>query len=175
MTAEQFRFFVLATAWSVTNMTDGRIEKEDLYLIPFASEDEPPALVKLGVWSITDTGWLISDFLSTQTSAAQLEASLLNRRKADAERQRKKYEKDKASQGQDDPSSREAHVRFEGKERQGKERQGKAFDEGTPTESRTAQTNPDYCAHPDCNDRLTDFYRREGIRFCFMHQEATAA
>lgn len=130
-TPEQFRLFVLATAWAVSNMTDGHIDRDDLPLIPFASAPIAEGLVKADLWKATERGWIITDFAKTQTSAAQIEAALLNRRKADADRQRKKYERDK-DKGMDDPtppdnqSSREVHVRIEGKERQGKERQSSA-------------------------------------------------
>lgn len=95
MTPEQFRLFVLATAWAVSNMTDGHIEDADLPLISFANQQDALGLTQAGVWTRTDEGWLITDFQKTQTSAALLEASLVNRRKADAERQKKKYDRDK--------------------------------------------------------------------------------
>src|SRR5699024_7153664 len=109
--------------WSVSNMTDGRIELEDHALIPFWSDDDMAHLVKAGLWKISKDGHKIADFLATQTSAAQLEASLMNRRAADAERQKKKYWRDKEKLEEaitdlpDEPHqvSRDSHVRFEGK------------------------------------------------------------
>lgn len=129
-TPEQFRLFVLATAWAVTNMTDGLIEDADLPLIPFADISLAEGLVDAGLWTRTEMGWIITDFQKTQTSAAQIEAALVNRRKADADRQKKKYDRDKVKGNPspdptDNQPSREPHVRNEGKERQGKERQGK--------------------------------------------------
>lgn len=133
MPADAFRFFVLATAWSVSNKTDGLIERDDLYLIPFADEDAPALLVKQGLWTVTEAGWMIVDFNVTQTSAAQMEASLANRRKADADRQKKKYDRDKKKEHSQ--SSRENNVRIEGK---AEARQGKAkasLDEGYLSEA----------------------------------------
>lgn len=150
MTPEQFRFFVLATAWSVSNMTDGHIPAADLPLIPFATEVSPGALVDLGLWDSTEGGWTITDFAKTQTSAAQAEAALRNRRKADAERQRKKYERDKSKEDESPDSapsnqlSREPHVSFEGKERQGKERQGSLRQEPSEVEYPTDPRGVEY-------------------------------
>lgn len=121
-TPEQFRLFVLATAWAVSNMTDGLIEESDLPLIPFASTTLAEGLVEAGLWTRTERGWIITDFHKTQTSAAQIEAALINRRRADAERQKKKYDRDRGKETPsqdptDNRSSREPHVRIEGKER----------------------------------------------------------
>lgn len=90
-----FRLFVTGSAWSVSNMTDGLIPSDDFPLIPLAQPHDADELVRLGLWSEMGSGWLIADFQKTQTSAAQLEASAMNRRLADAERKRKKYWKDK--------------------------------------------------------------------------------
>lgn len=90
-----FRLFVIGSAWSVSNMTDGLIPSDDFPLIPLAQPHDAEELVRLGLWSEMGAGWLIADFQKTQTSAAQLEASAMNRRLADAERKRKKYWKDK--------------------------------------------------------------------------------
>lgn len=157
-TPEQFRFFVLATAWSVSNMTDGRIEKADLYLIPFASEDEPEALVQKELWTQTENGWLITDFQKTQSSAAQLEAALLNRRENERKRQQKKREAEKgesrelsrdshvteAKKGQEVQMTRDGHVTSEGKA-EAEVRKGKAsFYEGIPS----TETVSDYPTDP---------------------------
>lgn len=182
-TPEQFRLFVLATAWAVSNMTDGRIDHDDLALIPFAGIPLAEGLVKADLWTPTEGGWVITDFAKTQTSAAQIEAALLNRRKVDAERQKKKYDRDKDKGMQnpdptDDPTSREDHVRIEGKERKGKERQGKALYEGSSqvTSDKPALTNvnrssrplrsfPD-CSTPDCDGKLNQAAVDAGNDFC---------
>lgn len=121
-----FRQLVLGTAWSVSNGTDGFISHDDLPLITYASPEHAAELVTRELWSDTEGGWQIVDFQKHQTSAAQMEAVLENRRKADRERQQRKRAKGNEgptpspSQGQ----SRDGHVTFEGEERKGKARQG---------------------------------------------------
>ncbi len=182
-TPEQFRLFVLATAWAVSNMTDGHIDHDDLALIPFAGIPLAEGLVKADLWTPTERGWIITDFAKTQTSAAQIEAALINRRKLDAERQKKKYDRDRANGMQspdltDDPTSRDPHVRIEGKERKGKERQGKALYEGSSQvtsdkpalsqvnrSSRPLRSFPD-CSTPGCDGKLNQAAMDAGNDFC---------
>ncbi|MGO2166660.1 hypothetical protein [Corynebacterium casei] len=119
-TPTAFRLFVIGSAWSVSNMTDGLIPSDDFPLIPLAQTHDADALVSLGLWSKVDAGWRINDFLKIQTSASQMEASLANRKAADAERQRKKYARDKEKreqeiEGESTQASRETHVRIEGR------------------------------------------------------------
>ena len=137
--------------------------------------------MKAGLWATTERGWVITDFAKTQTSAAQIEASLMNRRKLDAERQKKKYDRDKDKDMQspdptDNQSSRDPHVRIEGKERRGKERQGKALYEGTsqvekpslsevPRLSRPLLSFPD-CSTPDCDGKLNQRAVDAGNDYC---------
>lgn len=126
--APAFRQFVFGTAWSVSNGTDGFIAHEDLPLVQFATAEHAAELVTRELWSESDKGYQIVDFQKHQTSAAQMDAVLENRRKADRERQARKRAKEKEdtdtpkSQGQ----SRDCHVTFEGKERQGEARKGRS-------------------------------------------------
>lgn len=112
-----FRQFVLGTAWSVSNMTDGFISHEDLPLVQFSSPEQAAELVRLDLWREDKAGYVITDFQKFQTSAAQLETALENRRKNERERQARKRSKDKEeldpteSQGQ----SRDGHVTSEGR------------------------------------------------------------
>ncbi len=85
LTPEQFRLFVMATAWSVTNRTDGVIETVDLQLVPFATAADAGVLVGAGLWNRTDLGWLIVEYSDTQTSSAQLD-QLNETRRRDRER-----------------------------------------------------------------------------------------
>lgn len=115
-----FRLFVIGSAWAVSNMTDGKIPADDFPLIPLAQPHDADELVKLGLWSEDDAGWRVNDFLKIQTSASQMEASLANRKAADAERQRRKYARDKEKREQEleggsIQTSRESHVRIEGR------------------------------------------------------------
>ncbi|MGJ9372259.1 hypothetical protein [Nesterenkonia sp. CF4.4] len=137
--APAFRQFVLGTAWSVSNMTDGAIPYEDLPLVTFSSTDSAAELVKLGLWNTTKDGYQIADFQKYQTSAAVAEAVLENRRKADRERQARKRSKEKEdqepteSQGQ----SRDGHVTSEGEEtqEQGEEDLGAGSSEEVDTQT----------------------------------------
>jgi len=99
-------------------MTDGQIESADLPLIPLAQDHDADELVNLGLWAKTDKGWQIIDYMKTQTSAAQMETALENRRKADRERQAKARARKKAEQ-EEPPSqvqnSRDGHVTSEGR------------------------------------------------------------
>lgn len=182
LSATAFRLYVVATAWSVSNMTDGRIELEDHALIPFWNDDDMSQLVKAGLWKVDKDGHKIADFLATQTSAAQLEASLMNRRLADAERQKKKYWRDKAKLEEatkdlpDKPNqvSRESHVRFEGKAEEEAEAEDQAEDQVQPInqtiqsvpdqETFDAQTgelfDPNHCK--GCGAKLTAYMKRQG-------------
>ncbi len=161
---EHFRLFVLANAWAVSNMTDGAVSQEDLYLIPFADESGPDALVQQGLWSPAPDGWVISDFLKIQTSAAKLEAALENRREADRIRQRRKREGDKPS---DNQPSRDRHVTVEGKEEEEAEAEERLSTKAVPQErnasekirpapnhsSRLLRSFPD-CSTPGCDGKL---------------------
>jgi hypothetical protein len=78
---ENFRSFVMALVWSVSNRTDGCIEPEDLALIPTFVVGASDALVKAGLWTRLDYGWRINDFGITQTSRNDLEVLENNRRR----------------------------------------------------------------------------------------------
>ncbi|WP_218220240.1 hypothetical protein [Nesterenkonia sp. Act20] len=84
-----FRQFVLGTAWSVSNMTDGFISHEDLPLVQFSSTEHAAELVNLGLWKQDDNGYLIADFQKFQTSAAQMGASTENRLERDRTRKQR--------------------------------------------------------------------------------------
>lgn len=119
-TPTAFRLFVIGSAWAVSNMTDGKIPADDFPLIPLAQPHDADELVRLGLWAVTDTGWQITDFLKVQTSAAQMEAALENRREADRVRQAKARAKRKAAAEEaestpDNQASRDGHVTVEGR------------------------------------------------------------
>ena len=68
-----FRTFVTALIWAVANRTDGVIEREDLALIPNFAANAVREFVDAGLWTPLEQGWLITDFMETQTSRAQLQ------------------------------------------------------------------------------------------------------
>lgn len=187
-TPEAFRLFVFATAWSVSNMTDGKIPEEDLPLIPMANTNSADELVKRGLWKKEGSEWIISDFAKTQTSASQMEASLANRKAADAERQRKKYHRDKAkreeakrqtsredhvTEGKDFQLSREPHVRIEGRGKAEAEARTKeptnseqSFDSKTgevfDPASDPWNTSDPWGNQESSSDPVAEFYRQAG-------------
>ncbi|TLP75511.1 hypothetical protein [Nesterenkonia sphaerica] len=128
LTPPTFRTFVMATAWSVSNMTDGAIPTADLPLVPFSSPEHATELVNAGLWAESEDGYQIVEYAKHQTSAAQVEHALEARREADRKRQAKKRERD-SSDSESRGQSRDGHVTSEGKERQGKARKGKALEE----------------------------------------------
>jgi hypothetical protein len=128
LSPEGFRLLVLGTAWAVTNRTDGRVEVDDLSLVPFASLTNAHELTKAGLWAAVEGGWTIVDYPTTQTSRAQLDG-LDQRRRTDAERQARRRAKSKNPE-----SSREESRDDKGK---ASARQGEARME-------TAMEDPDF-------------------------------
>ncbi len=81
--------YFMATLWAVSNRTDGRIERDDLALIPTFDAATVDALVEAELWNVSDgDAWVIADYLSTQTSRADFEV-LENARRADREKKRR--------------------------------------------------------------------------------------
>jgi hypothetical protein len=76
-----FRAFITSLAWSVSNRTDGVIEREDLQFIPQFAPGAPKALLADGLWTPRSNGWRITDFVGTQTTAAVLKAMETKREK----------------------------------------------------------------------------------------------
>lgn len=85
LTAEHYRAFSMALMFAVSNRTDGYVTADDLEAIPHFKPESVEALVAAELWAPAEGGWIISDFLTTQTSRAQLEAAESARVK-DAER-----------------------------------------------------------------------------------------
>jgi hypothetical protein len=81
-----FRLFVTSLAWSVSNRTDGVLYDDDLQLLLRADTGRGEELRKAGLWERDRDRWLIVEFVSTQTTAAQL-AGLERKRAVDRERQ----------------------------------------------------------------------------------------
>lgn len=81
-----FRTFVTTLVWSVANRTDGRLEPDDLALLPGA-RDAAPRLTQAGLWETTNGTVTIIDYDDTQTSSEQFDA-IDERRRRDRERKR---------------------------------------------------------------------------------------
>lgn len=80
-----FRTFATALLWSVSNRTDGLIERDDLALLPRASAEHAEELEAAGLFASCDGGWLLVDFQGTQTSRDELQV-LENMRRRDREK-----------------------------------------------------------------------------------------
>jgi hypothetical protein len=98
LSGDDFRAFMHALAWSVSNGTDGVIRPENLPLIYRVDAAAMAVFVAAELCAELTDGWLFVDYLTTQTTAAQLESAA--RGKANArERQARKRLKELAAQG----------------------------------------------------------------------------
>lgn len=84
LTDAAFRLHVQGICWCARNLTDGHISRDDLDFVSRIRRPRRHAaqLVVAGLWSETDSGWYIHDYLEYQPSKAQVE----RRRENDAER-----------------------------------------------------------------------------------------
>lgn len=98
---EHFRAYVLSLLWSVSNRTEGLIERDDLLLVPGLIADAPDALERSGLWCSCTAGWEIADFGATQSSRAELESVERARTKA-RERKARQRERDRERDGHAD-------------------------------------------------------------------------
>lgn len=85
LNAEHYRAYSMALMYSVSNRTDGRLTADDLDAVPHFKAESIDALIAADLWEAFEGGWIISDYLTTQTSRAQLE-SAEHARVKDAER-----------------------------------------------------------------------------------------
>lgn len=70
-----WRAFTNALMWAVSNRTDGVIHPEDVELIPRFDVESAGRLVGSNVLVKLSDGWLINEFVITQTTAKQLGAA----------------------------------------------------------------------------------------------------
>lgn len=71
-----FKSYVVSLAYAVANRTDGRLDLADLEACPGFTLDSIPRLVSAAVWVERDAGvWGITEYLTTQTTRAQLDAA----------------------------------------------------------------------------------------------------
>ena len=85
LNSAEFRAFVLGYLWSVSNRTDGFIDREDLHLVPGMTGQIVAILVSIKLWAAEADGWRLIDFDATQSSKHDLE-TLENARRADREK-----------------------------------------------------------------------------------------
>ncbi|MEO2134101.1 hypothetical protein [Microbacterium sp.] len=124
----------MATTWSMSNRTDGRVERADLALIPTFSAPCVPELIAQGLWAPDgDEGWLIVDYARDQTSREEFEVLENARRREREKKRRQRARSDSMYPGTipgDGPG---------GQHRQGKSkaRQEQGQDEGEAVDQRT--------------------------------------
>lgn len=122
--AERSSLF-LATLWSVSNRTDGRIERGDLPIIPMFREEVVHTLVVHGLW-VEDgpDAWMIADYQRDQTTRSQFEVLDNNRRRERDKKRRQRSKKEEEVPG-DVPGglSRGTLQARQGQARQGQEGQ----------------------------------------------------
>jgi len=129
LSGDQFRAFVGALTWSASNRTDGVITPADVSEIRWLRAQDMPAFIAAGLCARLTDGWLLVDFVSTQTSRAELEQRENNRAK---ERERKARYRAKTAARTGVPQDRtrdrdgDRDADFAGKERPGQDRQGQA-------------------------------------------------
>lgn len=110
LSPEAFRLLVNANTWSVSNRSDGDIPRLHLNMIPHAREEHAQELVVAGLWTVTKTGWLITDYATYQTSRAQFDALDHKRRlEAEASRAYRQRQKQRKAASQEVPSYDETH------------------------------------------------------------------
>lgn len=109
LSASEFRSYVFALMWSVGNRTDGRLEPEDLSLIPMFTVGDESVLVRSDLWVALKRGWKIKDFDKDQTSRKQLEASDRARQK-DRERKALSRAKKREASGSSEGVHTDVHT-----------------------------------------------------------------
>lgn len=130
--ADQFRLFVYANTWSVSNRTDGLIPAAELSLIPYANTADAAALVALGLWKTVDGGWMIESYKDAQSSKAQLEG-LDHKRRVSANASKAYRERKKAkAPSYDESPDRQHDSSYDDK---GKARTGQAPDREPASEA----------------------------------------
>jgi hypothetical protein len=88
-----FRLYVVGLAWTVSNRTDGVLyDDDDQMLMVNVDPARAVELVKAAVWLRDADRYVIAEFDSTQTPAAQLDA-LDQRRRSDRDRARRYRER----------------------------------------------------------------------------------
>jgi hypothetical protein len=97
LSADLYRAYSMSLLYAVSNRTDGYLTADDLDAVPHFKTEHVGSLVSAGLWTADDAGgWVITDYMTTQTSKAQLEAAEIARAK-DADRKARERAAKKAS------------------------------------------------------------------------------
>lgn len=155
---DAFRLFVLALAWSVSNMSDGVLYDDDLPLIPGTDPSLAPVLARAGLWERGEDCWVISNYADTQTTAEQFkaaEAARIAKRAADAERKRRQRAREAATRS-----------RVRSRVTSASDTQDRTGQDRTGTEGKLT-TNAENGQSPQCI--ACDMPARRGCRTCWNH------
>jgi hypothetical protein len=138
-----FRVFVTSLAWSVSNRTDGVLDEADLTLLPCLDVSCVDELAKSGLWRCEGGGWVIVDYVTTQTTRDELDLLDQNRRVAREKKQRQRSKARVGSRLQSPGRSRGRSTGTvpgdcAGQERPGQERPGQE----RPGQERPGQERP---------------------------------
>lgn len=121
-----WRAFCNCLMWSVSNRTDGVIHPTDVELIPRFDVQAADRLVSSEILVKLSDGWLINEFVVTQTTAKQL-ASVERARVVGRDRQQRKREREREAreQGSSDSAGQPVVTRYDtGQDRTGQARTG---------------------------------------------------
>lgn len=104
LNAEQFRAYTMSLMYAVSNRTDGELAEDDLEAIPHFNREHIASFIGAGLWRQEGSTWVITDFIATQTSRAQLEALEISRAK-EAQRSAQNRARAKATAAAKEPES----------------------------------------------------------------------
>ena len=97
------RSFVNALVWAVSNRTDGRLDMDDLEVVPKFKTESIAAFEASGLWARSGEVWQIVEYGSTQTSAAQLTSQERGRVLTNARQTKHRANKSDADSDPDSP------------------------------------------------------------------------
>lgn len=99
LTDRAYRHHAVLLTWSVSNRTNGFIPGDIALLQTGISDDGVGEVEAAGLLERDGSGWRLTQYDRTQSSAEMIESSLANLRKASRESSRRHREKRKAEQG----------------------------------------------------------------------------
>jgi hypothetical protein len=126
----------MAMIWSVSNRTDGRIERGDLGLIPTFDPSAVPALEAAELW-VRDgaDAWVMADYARDQTTRSEFEV-LENARRREREKKRRQRAKGDGPEGTSPGTVPRDDT---GKARQGQDRQETGKEGGEAVDAATGE------------------------------------
>jgi hypothetical protein len=166
LSGDDFRAFIHALAWSAHNRTDGVIRPENLTQIPRLDAATMAVFVDAELCAKLTGGWLILDYLATQTSRAQFE----QRDRARANNARRKAEqrdrdRTAAQGGVTRDVMRDVTAPFTGKARQGISSNVSSSSRNRSLDKKPQQANsPSENSHEELTDAERDWLTAKADR-----------